>query len=179
MEPKLIAKIAAAVLVLGGLPIAAGAASLPPPAKLCALLTGEGFNIDKWQGPNSNHLFWCSSSGHIFPSGADTGGVVWMAEYDATGSTKTHVSRLYFKIEMFDNLLRNDQISAPMLSRISAIFAASSAGDVPGDLVKAIKGITTASVSTKLGVVRTRFTPVENADQPYNGATFEVQLDSP
>jgi hypothetical protein len=98
-----------------------------------------------------------------------------MAEYYAGGLTKESVSRVYFKISISGFELAKAQIAAPILARIKNIFAAANAGAVPDDLVNDINAVTTASVSTALGVVRTRFTP--GANDKVNGSTFEVQLD--
>lgn len=154
------------------------AASLPAPAKVCALIVDAGDKVDKWRPGNSApHAYYCSYGGHIFPDDHDSSNV-WMFEYDAVGS-KSHVHRLYFKIEMFDAILRKEQIAAPLLRRLSAVFAAAKAGALPDTLVEAINGVTTTSVSTNLGLVRTRFTPGTEAGEPYNSASFEVELDAP
>jgi len=39
---------------------------------------------------------------------------------------------------MYDSMRRADQIAVPILSRLSAIFAAANAGPVPDDLVQAV-----------------------------------------
>jgi len=177
VQRKLGAMITAAVSVLCGSFVSANAASLPAPAKLCALIANGimSRNVAKWQ--RSDQEYFCASQDMIFPTGPDTEGVVYMTHYEAAGLTKNRASRFYFKIQTFDSMLRKDQIAAPILSRIKAIFAASNAGAVPGDLVKAVDDVATTSVSTALGVVRTRFTPGSDASMPYNSATFEVQLD--
>lgn len=162
----------------------ADAASLPAPAKVCALIVDRGDKVDKWRRDTAApHPYYCSYGGHIIPADPsgqvvnDGGGDIWMFEYDAVGS-RSRVSRLYFKIEMFDSILRKDQIASPLLHRLAAVFAAADAGAVPDSLVEAISSVTTTSVSTSLGVVRTRFTPGNNAAEPYNSASFEVELDA-
>jgi hypothetical protein len=158
-------------------PQTANAASLPAPAKLCAIIAKgiTGNNLDTWQ-PSTNHEYYCRGTAVIdFQLVPYTPGETYMAEYSAGGPTKNRVSRVYFRINISGFQLAKDQVAAPILSRMKNIFAAANAGAVPDDLVNDIDTVTTASVSTALGVVRTRFTPGTN--DKINGSTFEVQLD--
>jgi hypothetical protein len=169
--------VTAAALLAGSF-VSANAASLPAPATLCALLAGDangGFTNTKWRKTDAGG-YWCDSAGHMFPGAA---GVVYMVDFQAGGPARARAAWFYFHIKMYDSMRRADQIAAPILSRLSAIFAAANAGPVPDDLVQAVNQVATTSLSTPLGAARTRFTPGSRADSPYNGALFEVQLAAP
>jgi hypothetical protein len=179
MRRIIIGSALAFAVVLGGPFVAANAASLADPAKLCALIADANHKNIKWLQSDSSQKYWwfCYGEAHIFPT-PEEAGTVWMIDYQAAGPTKTRVTTIYFKLKMYDSRLRNDQIAAQIVSRFSAIFAASNAGPVPNDLIQAINQVRTTSVTTTLGTVQTRFTP-GSPDHPNNGATFEVELDAP
>lgn len=155
-------------------------ASLPAPEKLCALLA-KGIsdrNVAKWQ--RSNKGYFCGSQDMIYINSSE----IYMTNYDATGPTKKRVSRFYFKVHISANILQKDQIAAPILPRLSAIFLAACQHDTPDDLAKAVRDVTTSSLSGCLGVARTRFTPGRHDlnssnSTDSNGSEFEVQLDVP
>ena len=172
----------ALVAVLGGSFVSANAASLPDPAKLCALIFEANGHNTKWrQSESGDREWWCDGEAHIFPpfqQAQQNDDAVWMIDYQASGRTKTRATQFYLKLQMYSSMLNNDRITAAILSRFSTIFAASNAGSVPDDLVQAIKQVRTTTVSTTLGTVETRFTPGSHAGD-YIGAIFEVQLVAP
>jgi hypothetical protein len=151
----------------------AEAASLPPPAKLCAMIAAtadEGNQTPAvWQKATGG--YFCRTDGMSAPSG----GVVFMNTYQATG-TKGRATNLLFHIKMYDSMLRKDTISQLFLPRITAVFAAANAGSVPDALVQAISTVTPATVVTTLGTAQTQFAPSSNPASPYNGAQFELTL---
>ena len=154
--------------------MSAQAASLPPPAKLCQLISVEGGKgAATWQ--KSAKGYYCRSDGMTTPGGQ---GVVFMNAFQAMGTAKSHAKSVYFHIQMFDSTLEADAISQLVLPRITNIFAASNAGPVPDALVQAITSATTASVPTTLGLARTRLTPSSNSNSN-NGAVFEIEIDAP
>ncbi len=165
-------------MVFGATLISANAATLPAPAKLCPLIAATAMEgnttAPKWLA--SGKFYSCDSAGMISPGGA---GNIFMTEYHAAGTAKAHASRIYIKFKMYDSAPQKDEVAKPILSRITAVFAAAKAGPVPDELVQAINDVATASVSTALGTIRTRYTPGSAADSPNNGAMFEVQLDVP
>jgi hypothetical protein len=157
--------------------------SLPDPTKLCALLIApyiarseneETKKLGKWQFAETEYS--CDSVEHIMPRGPDViGAPVYMIEYSSAGAKKERATRLYFNVDIFGTI-KKELIAAPILSRITAVFALANAGNVPDDLVNAISDLATASVPTKLGLARTWFTP--KSDTSYN-TQFELQLDVP
>ncbi|HXM17945.1 MAG TPA: hypothetical protein VN934_03945 [Candidatus Tumulicola sp.] len=161
-------------------PSASHPAWLPAPEKLCALLA-KGIrdrNVAKWQ--RSDKGYFCGSQDMIYINSSE----VYMTNYDATGPTKKRVSRFYLKVHVSANSLQKDQIAAPILSRLSAIFFAACHHDTPDDLAKAVRDVTTSSLSGCLGVAQTRFTPGRHDlnssnSTDSNGSEFEVQLDVP
>jgi len=167
---KLSLAIAAA---LGALTISAHAASLPPPAKLCLMISAKDGDVPTWQ--KSAKGYYCRSDGMTLPGGQ---GVVFMNAFQAMGPSKPHAKSVYFHIMMADSTLETAAISQLILPRITNIFAASRAGPVPDALVQAITNATTASVPTTLGLARTRLTLSNNAN-PNNGAIFEMEIDAP
>jgi hypothetical protein len=152
----------------------ADAATLPPPAKLCAMIAATADEGNQkpavWQKTNGG--YFCRSDG-MSPLG---NGVVYMNTYQATGAKKPHASNLLFHIKMYDSTLQKDHVAQLFLPRITAIFAAANAGPVPDELVQAINNAAAATVTTKLGTVHTQLYPSNNPSSPYNGAVFELTL---
>lgn len=162
------------IATLAAFTMSAHAASLPPPAKLCQLISGEGSSgVATWQ--KSAKGYYCRTDGMSMPGGQ---GVVFMNAFQAMGTAKSHAKSVYFHIQMFDSTLEAGAISQLVLPRITNIFFASNAGPVPDALVQAINNATTASVPTTLGLARTRLTPSSNSNSN-NGAVFEIQIDTP
>jgi len=152
----------------------AGAASLPPPAKLCVLIaaTADEGNQKPAAWQKSTRGYFCRTDGMSGPAA----GVVFMNTYQATGTKKNRATNLLFHIVMYDSMLRKDTIAPLFLSRITAVFAAANAGPVPDALVQAINTVTPATVTTTLGTARTQFAPSNNPASPYNNAQFELTL---
>jgi hypothetical protein len=152
----------------------AEAASLPPPAKLCAMIAATADEGNQkpavWQKTSGG--YFCRTDGMSAPAG----GVVFMNTYQATGTKKNRAANLLFHIVMYDSMLRKDTISQLFLPRITAVFAAANAGPVPDALAQAINTVTPATVATTLGTARTQFVPSNNPASPYNSAQFEFTL---
>lgn len=159
--------------VLSACIASAEAASLPPPAKLCAMIaaTADEGNQKPAAWEKTTGGYFCRTDGMSGPAA----GVVFMNTYQATG-TKSRATKLLFHITMYDSMLRKDTISQLFLSRITAVFAAANAGPVPDALVQAINTVTPATVTTTLGTARTQFAPSSNPASPYNNAQFELTL---
>jgi hypothetical protein len=149
---------------------------LPTPAKLCALWSRaiNGGSVPKWQLQPSKE-YGCPNQDFISP----IEGAVYMAYFHAAGPTKNRVSRFYFKFDFVGSTLPKDQIAEPILSRLSAVFAAANVGTPPADVVGAVRDLTTTTSYTRLGEVRTRFTPGTDPANPNSGAMYEVQVDVP
>src|SRR5271155_2600269 len=162
--------LAGAVLVACIAP--AGAASLPPPAKLCAMIaaTADEGNQKPAVWKKTSDGYFCRSDG-MTPL---ANGVVYMNTYQATGAKKAHATNLLFQIKMYDSTLQKDHVSQLFLPRITALFAAANAGPVPDELVQAIDNAAPATVTTKLGTMHTQLYPSNNPASPYNGAVFEL-----
>ena len=169
---KLLSAVAAAI---GALTMSAQAASLPPPAKLCPMISAKADEGDAPAWQKSAKGYYCRSDGMSMPGGQ---GVVFMNAFQAMGPSKSRAKSVYFHIQMFDSTLEASAISQLILPRITNIFAAAQAGPVPDALVQAITNATTASVPTTLGLARTRLTPSNNSN-PNNGAIFEMEIDTP
>jgi hypothetical protein len=154
----------------------AEAASLPPPAKLCAMIAATADEGNQkpgvWQKTTGG--YFCRTDGMSGPAA----GVVFMNTYQATG-TKSRATKLLFHIVMYDSMLRKDTIAQLFLPRITAVFAAANAGPVPDALVQAINTVTPATVATTLGTAQTQFAPSSNPASPYNSAQFELTLTGP
>ena len=160
---------------LAAFTLSAQAASLPAPAKLCPMISAtadEGNqDIPNWQ--KSGKGYFCRSDG--MSQFGD--GVVFMNTYQATGPRNSRANFIFFRLKMFDNTLRSNQIVQLILPRITAVFAASNAGPVPDALIQAITNPVSASVPTTLGVAQTRLTlSSDAAASPYNGAVFEIEI---
>ena len=154
--------------------MSAHAASLPPPVKLCPMISASADDAaPKWQ--KSGKEYYCRSDGMTLPGGQ---GVVFMNAFQAMGPSRSHAKSVYFHIHMSESTLEANAISQLILPRITNIFAASHAGPVPDALVQAINAATTASVPTTLGLARTRLTLSDNTN-PNNGAVFEMEIDAP
>jgi hypothetical protein len=155
----------------------AEAATLPPPAKLCAMIAATADEGNQkpavWQKTDGG--YFCRTDGMSAPAG----GVVFMNTYQATGTKKNRATDLLFHIKMYDSELRKDTIAQLFLPRITAVFAAANAGPVPDALVQAISNVTPATVATTLGTAQTQFAPSSNPASPYNSAQFEFTLTGP
>jgi hypothetical protein len=183
MRRVLAALFSACSVVFVGAFDTANAASLPDPAKLCALIGEKNGHDETWQKTAATDSHWmCGGSAHLFATLDQVqqgDGEVWMIDYSAEGLTKARATQFYFDLHIYSATLWNDRINAAILDRFSAIFAASDAGPVPNDFVQAVNQVKSTTVSTALGSVQTRFTPGSDAQYPNIGSTFEVMLIEP
>ena len=177
MRQRALATIVTAGVMLVGSLVYAQAASLPPPSKMCALITERISNVTKWTRDGNG--YFCNSTGMINPTGPDSTGSIYMFNFQASGLKTQQANSFHFRIQMYDSVLRKDQVAEPIVSHLTSIFAASGAGPVPNGLLQAINDEADASVPTALGTVATRFAAGDNAAMPYNGAQFDVWLTTP